>query len=220
MEKMAKFAPASLLGLACLGTALATWLVLENPLWERATGTEDKTGQAGRKAGRSALTRAPRQPSESAYRIIIERPLFNAERRPAQSRLSEGPVETPTQTNVPGGYKLLGVIVEAGTRSALIQIAGSPRPTVVAEGGSIDGWRLAEVRDDAVVLERGSSTQELNMVRIAEPRVRSTRSTSPKTTKRRRMQRIKQSVEEVREDDQTQAVPEDPDDVIPPEDMD
>lgn len=110
-------------------------------------------------------------PLLAEFKATLERPLFNQDRRP-----DEGAADADTGNDEPAApgtlanLRLSAVIVDPEGRSALLQVAGNQQAQRVTEGGEIAGWRLEEVRDDAVVLTSGGRRTELPLRTFEPPR--------------------------------------------------
>lgn len=80
---------------------------------------------------------------------ILERPLFSPSRRPP---VVEG--DTAPAANGDFGYDLKGVLIDDDARIALFRKTDGSGVVRQAEGTTIAGWLLKEVKPDFVVLER------------------------------------------------------------------
>ncbi len=92
---------------------------------------------------------------DSAFRAIVERPLFSSTRRPPPPPLA--PLEAPTVVAPPlppPNLMLSGVITGGGGGIALVRRPQDAAPIHVALGGAVDGWTVAEIRPRAIVLRR------------------------------------------------------------------
>jgi hypothetical protein len=103
----------------------------------------------------------------SDFAEIVRRPLFNADRRPTSQ--PSGPKAPTASGDRPPEFRLTGVAIAAERRQALLQISGQPRAYWVEEGGSIDGWLLQSVRDNAVILLSGQQQYELLLYPVRSP---------------------------------------------------
>ena len=87
---------------------------------------------------------------------ILERPLFSPSRQPAEAA-PEQVSETPTaQPKMPG--RLEGVSIRPEAREALFEREGA-NPIAVKEGQEIDGWTVASIRPDQVLLKSVAGEQ-------------------------------------------------------------
>jgi len=91
----------------------------------------------------------------SGYLSVTERPLFEQSRRPFVAAVEPAPV-------VPAGprveFELTAVIITSATQIALLRSNVTPTVQRVALNETVDGWTLAEVAPDTVVLRRGSES--------------------------------------------------------------
>jgi hypothetical protein len=101
----------------------------------------------------------------------VARPLFTISRRPEEEPAETAPeakVETVVTPTAPPALRLSAVIIEPDRRQALLIPKDGGAPMRVLQGAEVQGWTLSEVRDDAVVLSRGSARHELTL-RTFEP---------------------------------------------------
>jgi len=96
-------------------------------------------------------------PPASVFSDVDARPLFNPSRQPVASVAAVGNAAGTDATNL----TLIGVILDGNDRLALIRSAGAAFATGVRQGASIEGWTVAEVDPDRVVLQSGVRKQEL-----------------------------------------------------------
>lgn len=89
---------------------------------------------------------------------ILERPLFSPSRQAAGESLADAqPVPEKEPPKMPG--RLAGVAVLPEVREAVFEGDGE-KPVVVKEGQEIEGWTVASIRDDRVVL-RSAAGEEI-----------------------------------------------------------
>jgi hypothetical protein len=101
-------------------------------------------------------------PLLAEFDTTLERPLFRPDRRPSEDPEAETGDETaPTPAEVVTSLRLSAIIVDAEGRSALLEQPGMTPAQRVHEGETFGGWRLEEVRDDAVVLSAGGRRTDL-----------------------------------------------------------
>jgi hypothetical protein len=112
-------------------------------------------------------------PPLSRYDGVLERPLFEKGRtvpeEPAEATEAAEPAKPPPEIKV----RLEGVAITPGESVALLRRTAGPTGASggpgaagsdlvrVRRGETLDGWRLAEVRPDGVVLRLGERTVEL-----------------------------------------------------------
>jgi hypothetical protein len=89
---------------------------------------------------------------------ILAQPLFSPSRQPADAA---NPTETPEPTKEPPKLpgRLEGMAIRPGAREALFDREGD-KPLVVKEGQTIDGWTIASIGPDRVVL-RGPAGEQI-----------------------------------------------------------
>jgi hypothetical protein len=126
------------------------------------TVTTEQTEQAG--AGPLPMLAALQQSEEIAFApdALVARPLFSATRRP---RATVDPVVEPTPEIVsiapppeepPPVYIVGGVIVSTGVRKILLRRELREPAKWLSQGEMTgEGWTIASIRSDGVVLKRG-----------------------------------------------------------------
>ena len=98
-------------------------------------------------------------PSAASFGDINAHPIFSASRAPIASHLDM--THGGESSAFPSDVTLIGVIIEGQTRLALIKTASAPFAQSVAQGGEIEGWTVAEVDPDKIVLSSGATKQEI-----------------------------------------------------------
>jgi type II secretory pathway component PulC len=99
-------------------------------------------------------------PSVDAFSAINDRSLFDAQRRPI------APASTPAQggaSATPPSVVLVGVIIDAQERLALVKTPESPLAISVKLGASIGGWQVSAIEADRIVLHSGSASDEIRL---------------------------------------------------------
>lgn len=102
-------------------------------------------------------------PSLSAYRAVIERPLFALNRRPfapPAAAVAVGDVQS---------FVLAGITLSGAERTALVRHGAPPTIARLAEGEEIDGWIVREIADDRVVLRNAATDYTLRLYNYAKP---------------------------------------------------
>jgi hypothetical protein len=110
-------------------------------------------------AGTTAVKgRIPQLDVEAAVAEILERPLFMPARQPVDvlSASNTGVISAGAPPQLRG--RLAGMMVRPGARAALFTRAGQ-RPITVKVGGEIDGWKIAAIETDRVILSSDFGTQ-------------------------------------------------------------
>lgn len=113
---------------------------------------------------------APEPPLLAEFKASLERPLFNAERRPVRALGGDdqGASVAADRADAPT-VRLSAVIVDADGASALLAGPDDVQARRVPLGGSIAGWRVEQIRDDGVVLRSGERRAELALRTYAPP---------------------------------------------------
>lgn len=95
-----------------------------------------------------------------AMKATVERPLFNASRRPAPSAVAEGAKPTLQR----GQFLLTGTMVtEKGAVAFLKETGGAGKSRSVKKGDSINGMLVAEVAPDRVKLTLGDDSEDVEL---------------------------------------------------------
>jgi hypothetical protein len=94
----------------------------------------------------------------ATFPAVFERPLFSPSRRPPPNE--KAPV---LGTGGAERYRLLGLMTAGQTRRALL--ADGSRRFEIAEGAAFDGWIVARIEQDRVVLSSPSGETELRLRR-------------------------------------------------------
>ncbi|MFZ0851147.1 MAG: hypothetical protein WAO08_18310 [Hyphomicrobiaceae bacterium] len=101
------------------------------------------------------------------FEATVERPLFNADRKPIER--NKEAVEAPAAATLNTGMQLVGIAKSGGGPGrALIRFAGEPMGKWVPEGETINGWQLTAVKAFSVVLEGNGQTHELQLPSVRQ----------------------------------------------------
>ena len=126
-----------LLGAAAAAVvALAVWPWLISPAPARSVAAALDT---------AAAQPVPSLPPLARFAAISERPLFSPTRKPAP-----GEKAAPAGPGIDQRYRLLGLMNTGDSRRALL--AEGKRRFVIAERGTLEGWTVARIEHDRVVL--------------------------------------------------------------------
>jgi hypothetical protein len=116
-----------------------------------------------------------RPPVEADYSQSLLRPLFNPTRKPftsasIQETTAEPPPEPPRPVEVPAPsvvdasvFKLKGVLLSEALDSALIVTTEQPNGQWLRTGAELQGWKLAKIKKDQVVLIQNGQTLTLQL---------------------------------------------------------
>jgi hypothetical protein len=105
---------------------------------------------------------APLPPSLSAYRAVIERPLFARNRRPFGRKPAD-----QIAIGSAGAFALAGIVAAGARRIALIRHGVPPRTESLMEGAEIDGWAVRTIGDDRVVLRNATTDHTILLYKDA-----------------------------------------------------
>jgi hypothetical protein len=128
---------------------------------------EPAAGSAESSAGSEPIPMARREalPPLNAFAAILDRPLFNSERRPPQR---EAPiVNLPTETHEPQApiFRLVGTVRQGGRTYGLVTEGEGHDVERVTVGDALDGWRVDEVTGDLLVITRAGERHQLQILR-------------------------------------------------------
>lgn len=93
-----------------------------------------------------------------AYAEILRRPLFLAARRPATA--PDAGNSTGNEPLLLGRYQVAGIVIAGQRRIVLLRQASSDKVSRFEQGAALDGWTLAEVSRQRLVLEKAGQRQE------------------------------------------------------------
>jgi hypothetical protein len=152
-----------LLGGAVAALGLTNWWVLTlEPGGSPAAGASPASFTASMPT--AARPREERPLSDFAE--IVGRPLFAATRRPyvpAEAPAARAEPAPAEPSRPPPNVRLIGIVIDAGKRRALLRTPEQPRGRWVEEGETIEGWQVRQVQADAAILAFGTGTHELRL---------------------------------------------------------
>ncbi len=103
----------------------------------------------------------------AAMATTVERPLFNATRRPAPVAVAEGPKPTIQR----GQFTLTGTMITDKSAVAFLkEAAGAGKARTVRTGDSINGMKVAEIAPDRVRFTLGDESEELELKVVKGPK--------------------------------------------------
>jgi general secretion pathway protein N len=158
-----------LLGAVVVALGLANWWVLTV---EPGASSAESVSLANLTATAAPTARPLAERSLSDFGEIVGRPLFTATRRPY---VPADPVPVRAEPAAaeprrpPPNVRLIGIVIDAGKKRALLRTPGQPRGRWVEEGETIDGWQVRRVLTDAAILALGPGTHELRLYPAREP---------------------------------------------------
>jgi hypothetical protein len=101
-----------------------------------------------------------RPPSSEAFSEINARPLFSRARAPIAP---DAVVGVTGSSSSPPVAALVGVIIDGPSRLAMIRTGASPLASGVSVGDFVEGWKVAEIDSDKIVLRSGANSQEIRL---------------------------------------------------------
>ncbi len=164
--------PSLLLIAICLALGYHVWRTLEaGPIAIDVDATPAPTAAAVVVASEAPDDRPP----IDAFAETAARPLFMATRRPPE------PEEEEVETEPVAGarlnlFSLLGVVISADERVALVTRRRGGEFLRLVVGQSVDGWLVVTIEPDSMTLSRGDTTEVLKLTDAARPK-RKTRRT-------------------------------------------
>ena len=109
----------------------------------------------------------PAENLDSIVTEILERPLFSVSRQGVDKHDSASAAAAPPPPpQLPG--RLAGISIRPGSRQALFENQGQ-KAVAVSEGQEIDGWTVASVQPDRVVLRSASGEQVMTPAKSTRP---------------------------------------------------
>ncbi len=138
-------------------------LLLAGLIMQLLDGQNGAQGAPGTGTGKVALTDLPgiqlaeSRPAPAAGTVdFVTRPMFSQDRRPAKELVQQEtskPAASQAAVMKPD-LELMGTLVTSGTRHALFWDSKSNIAVRVAEGESVAGWTVSEIRDKQVKISR------------------------------------------------------------------
>ncbi|HXP31513.1 MAG TPA: hypothetical protein VN832_10515 [Stellaceae bacterium] len=121
---------------------------------------------AAPEARQAAVRSRPQDPTFSmaplnTYAEVVSRPLFSSSRRPAAG--------VPASDR-PTAFTLVGIIISAADRHALVAHGVPPQIDRVSEGQNLDGWTVKSIEDNRIVLAQGDNEIEVKAAEKPGPR--------------------------------------------------
>lgn len=149
-----------LLWLAVLG--LIAWFLLHPPRLQSTTpnALDMQLPQVGGQVAQSFEL-----PELAHYQEIVERPLFQATRRPPVAEETLAPVPEAEPEDPDAEFTLIGVVVMPQGTVALLHNKETGKVNRLKVGEAAEKWQLETVEPERVVLRKGERTQELLLER-------------------------------------------------------
>ena len=110
----------------------------------------------------------PAVPDMADYAVVVERPLFFAERAPYVALEPNPPPDQPGPQTAPipgtrAPFTLSAIVISAGQRLAVIHYGRDNRQQRIALGQAIDGWAFAAIEPRSVLVRKGDQAQTLEL---------------------------------------------------------
>jgi len=159
------------LALAAVCLLLVGLLVrLQGPVAEAAV--RPAVGSPARLPADPAAVDPPAPADRSDYAVIVERPLYQPDRRPYAPPVAAAlPIPAPQAPPPPAirGYVVVGIMVSGERRLAWVKAPAASSPAKIAEGDVVQGWRVKQIAADRVTFEAGTAEHVLEMKRRNAP---------------------------------------------------
>jgi len=107
---------------------------------------------------------------KGAYLEVVERPLFQPERRPSEEETSAETASGPTEERGLEGLDLNAVILTSDVTMAWVFDGPNSSLIKVRPGDDLAGWTVREIRADRLVLERHGEADTLPLQTYSTPR--------------------------------------------------
>ena len=102
----------------------------------------------------------PENPPIDKFSEIISRPLFAPSRRPPPPKTESNPA---LEVSKPESFDLIGVIISADERMALLQTLGTGEVMRAVEGETVGGWKVQAINPTEVELKRGNASDVIKI---------------------------------------------------------
>ena len=178
--------PTLVLTAACVllaAAAMVAWFWRPASNLTPAVVAADDGGKAD--SGSTLTEQSFQLPALDQYVEMVDRPLFNQERRPVEN--APEPKVTQPGTSNPKALRLnlTSVIIAPGRKLAIFRDLSKNKSIRVAEGEVVKGWRLSQIQGDKVILERDGKSHELPL-RVPKPEVAKAAKKGQKNKSRRK----------------------------------
>ena len=120
-----------------------------------------------------AVADVPPQPEErlaspplEQFAVIVERPLFHADRRPfvpATRPKAKGPKTPIRKVQRPPAWALVGVVITPQQQFGILWDKTKRRFVRAELGVTVDGWKVAEVSPSRLILTQGQRRHKLEL---------------------------------------------------------
>jgi hypothetical protein len=142
------------IGLVAVGTLMLAAVVIPSParlslLKDHSTAFVD-----------TPFPDSPRSISEADFAAIVERPLFNSDRK------KDPPPEAQTALPEMDSYRLAGVIIAGTTNIAIIERKKAKTSTALKVGDVLDGRTVRSITAQGVTLSYGDRSEVLSVPKI------------------------------------------------------
>jgi hypothetical protein len=108
-----------------------------------------------------------------SYPETLARPLFSPTRKPPEPRPPEPVADQqpmppeqppqPIQVTSPDTLILKGIFIDDGHRLALVQTPAAPQGVWLAQGGTVEGWTVAQIEKQSIAIEANGQSASLTL---------------------------------------------------------
>lgn len=114
-------------------------------------------------------------PPREAFTEYATRPLFVVSRRPSPPPPAAPPAAKPPAPPPPSppaipasNFVLMGIIVGAGAKVAVVKPPNAPAVVDVVEGQTINGWQITQILADRVIMKSSATHEEITFRKQSE----------------------------------------------------
>jgi hypothetical protein len=118
----------------------------------------------------------PENPPINKFSEFIARPLFAPSRRPPPPKTDSN---STVEVSKPESFDLVGVIISADERMALLQTLGTGEVMRAVEGQTVGGWKVQAIKPTEVELKRGNASELIKINDAAVANEPSAKNTTP-----------------------------------------
>jgi hypothetical protein len=147
--------PVAALGVACALLATLIALELSAPDWKPAVHLVSPSWSSAVGSDAAAADNFKMEPF-SGLGVVQARPLFSPTRRPAAPIAS-----AQSRPSAAASFTLVGILISPEGRYALLESGQPARLSRVTEGQQIEGWTVAGILSDRVLLRSASGQSEV-----------------------------------------------------------
>ena len=165
--------PSLLLIALCLALGWRVWVELGAGPYEIVGIAGAPTSTSAAPAAVAPVETVAALPLIDNFAETVTRPLFMPTRRPPEPE--EEVVEATAPTVGRNLFSLLGIVISADERIALVTRRRTGEMLRLVVGQHIDGWRVETIRSDRITLRQGDETEVIKLTDAQRPKRRKKR---------------------------------------------